>query len=63
MKKNEIKLIEKSEDFSLSFKLPIAQLSNDELAKLYGGVAVAGCTCRKSNSSLVCPCHGGVLMS
>ena len=61
MKKNEIKLIEKSEDFSLSFKLPIAQLSNDELAKLYGGVALTECSCRRG--TLTCPCNtGGVLM-
>jgi len=53
----KIEVIEKSDDFSLNFNLPVAQMSDDELAKLYGGFAEIGCPCRRG--TLSCDCYGG----
>lgn len=50
-------VIEKSNDFSMDFSLPIAQFNEEELAKLYGGAAFADCDCKRG--TLVCDCYGG----
>ena len=60
MKKNhEIMVIEKSENFSLDFNLPIAQFNEEALATLYGGAAAAGCPCRRGTTGFWCDCYGG----
>lgn len=60
MEKTNLKVIEKTDEFNLSFNLPIASISDTELAALYGGNTNLECPCRRGGT-LVCDCFNGVL--